>query len=138
HGSPIPPSVSIELAPEGVQPKADGKPYQLGNEVFVDFIVRNKSDRPLKINVIDREYGNQPQLFKNGVLIPYREDLAEIIKSKEENLRLVGIVNDFFLDPKVGTWPDGLDLTKWYGKLSPGSYRLVIRHRFEVDGPWSA
>jgi hypothetical protein len=133
----ISPGVIIELTPEGAQPKADGKPYQLGNEVLVNFLVRNKSDQPLKINVIDREYGNQPHLFKNGVLIPYREDLAAIIKSKEENPRLVAIVNDFYLDPKVGTWPDGLDLTKWYGKLSPGSYRLVIRHRFEIDGPWS-
>jgi len=136
-GSPIPPGVTIELTLEGVQPKADGKPYQLGNEVFVNFLVRNKSDQPLKINVIDREYGNQPHLFKNGVLIPYREDLAATINLKEENPRLVAIVNNFFLDPKVGTWPDGLDLTKWYGKLSPGSYRLVIRHRFEIDGPWS-
>lgn len=136
-GSPIPPGVTIELSPEGVQPKTDGKPYQLGSEVVVTLLVRNKSDQSLKINVIDREYGNRPQLFKNGTLVPYLEDVNALIKAKEENPRLVSVVNDFFLDPQTGAWPDGIDLKKWYGPLSPGSYRLVIRHRFEIDGPWS-
>jgi hypothetical protein len=136
-GSPIPPGVTIELTPEGVQPKADGKPYQLGNEVFVTFLVRNKSDQPLKINVIDRDYSNRPELFKDGKLVPYLEQADALIKAKEENPRLVE-ENDFFLDPRTGAWPDGIDLKKWYGPLSPGSYRLVIRHRFEIDGPWSA
>lgn len=99
--------------------------------------MRNKSDQPLKINVIDREYGNRPQLLKNGVLVPYLEHAVALIKSKEENPRLVEIVNDFFLDPQVGTWVQGLDLKKWYGPLSPGFYRLVVQHRFEIDGPWT-
>ena len=137
-GSPIPPGVTIELAPEGVQPKTDGKPCQLGSEVVVTLFVRNKSDQPLKINVIDREYGNRLQLFKNRTLVPYLPEAAALVKSKEENPRLVEIVNDFFLDPQIGTWPQGLDLKKWYGQLSPGSYRLIIQHRFEMDGPWSA
>ena len=135
-GSPIPAGVTIELTPEGVPPWTDGKPYQLGSEVAVTFLVRNKSDQPLKINVIDRDYSNRPELFKDGILVPYLEHAVARIKSKEENPHLVE-ENAFFLDPQVGTWPDGLDLTKWYGKLSPGSYRLIIRHRFEIDGPWS-
>jgi hypothetical protein len=137
-GSPIPAGVTIELTPEGVPPRTDAKPYQLGSEVVITLLVRNKSDQPLRINVIDREYGNRPLLFKNGTLVPYLEDATALIKSKEENPRLVSVVNDFFLDPQVGTWPDGFDLKKWYGQLSPGSYRLVIRHRFEIDGPWTA
>lgn len=137
-GSPIPTGVTIELTPEGVQPKTDGRPYQLGSEVVVTLLVRNESDQPLRINVIDREYGNQLELFKNGILVPYLPDAAALVKSKEENPRLVEVVNDFFLDPQIGTWPQGLDLKKWYGPLSPGSYRLIVRHRFEMDGPWTA
>jgi hypothetical protein len=136
-GSPIPAGVSIEVAPEGFEAPKDGRPYRLGSEVIVVLFVRNNSDQPLKINVIDREYGNRPQLFKDGVLIPYRDDAAELMKSKEENPRLVEIVNDFFLDPKIGTWSQGLSLKNWYGPLSPGSYRLIMRHRFEMDGPWT-
>jgi hypothetical protein len=137
-GSPIPEGVFMKLTPEGAEPKTDGKPYQLGSEVIVTLLVRNKSDRPLKVNVIDREYGNQLQLFKNGTLVPYLPEAAALSKSKEETPRLVEVVNDFFLDPKVGTWPQRLDLKKWYGPLSPGSYRLLVRHRFEIDGPWTA
>jgi len=136
-GSPVPSGVIIELAPEGVQPRMDGKPYQLGSEVFITFLVRNKSDQSLKINVIDRDYSNRPELLKDGKLVPYLEQADTLIKSKEENPRLVQVVNDFFLDAHTGTWPDGIDLRRWYGALSPGSYRLVLRRRFEVDGPWS-
>src|SRR5258708_2981182 len=134
----FPAGVTIEMVPEGVEPKTDEKPYPLGSEVQVTLFVANNSDQPLKVNVIDREYGNRPQLFKGGALVPYREDAAELIRSKEENPRLVEIVNDFFLDPKIGTWSQGLSLKNWYGPLPQGSYRLIIRHRFEMDGPWTA
>lgn len=30
-----------------------------------------------------------------------------------------------------------LNLTKWYGRLSAGHYRLRSQHRFEVDGEWT-
>lgn len=135
--TPIPAGVSIELTPEGLQPKKDGT-YEATSKVVVVIFVVNKSDQTLKLNVIDREYGNRPQLFRDGVLVPYREEVAQRIRAKEENPRLVEIVNDLFVEPKTRSWFQGISLEDWYGPLPPGSYRLTDRQRFEIDGSWTA
>jgi hypothetical protein len=134
--SPIPAGVSIELAPDLSQTKKNGI-YEPTDDVIVAILVVNNSNQSLKLNVIDHEYGNRLQLFKDGKPVPYRQEVAEHIKAKEENPRLVEIVNDIFLNPKTGRWPQGISLKKWYGPLAPGSYRLTDRHRFEIDGPWT-
>lgn len=135
--TPIAEGVSIELAPDGSHPKKDGV-YQLASEVVVTILVVNDSEQPLKLNVIDREYGNRLQLFKDGVLVPYRDEVIKRIAEKEENPRRVEIINDLLLDPKSKSWSQGISLKDWYGPLPPGSYRLTNRHRFEIDGPWTA
>jgi hypothetical protein len=45
---------------------------------------------------------------------------------------------DFFLDPKTSSGLQQIYLKDWYGPLAPGSYRLIDRRRFEIDGPWTA
>ena len=136
--SPIPQGVSIELTPDLSQAKKNGI-YQLSDDVIAVITVVNNSDESLKFNVIDREYGNRPHLFRDGKLVSYREEVSRRIAAKEENPRLVEIINDLFLDPKSrSSWSQGISLKDWYGPLSPGSYRLTNRHRFEIDGPWTA
>ena len=71
-------------------------------------------------------------------MLPYREDVTQRINDKEESPRKVEIVNDIFLDPKSRSWSQGISLKNWYGQLAPGSYRLTNRHRFGIDGPWTA
>ena len=137
-GAPIPTGVKIEMVPEGVEPKTDGKTYRLGTDVYIRGFVVNNSDQPVKVSVVDRYYGNRPQLFKDGVLIPYREETAKLISSKDENPRLVDVANDFFLDSGTRSGLLYVKLKEWYDPLSPGSYRLVNRQRFEIDGPWTA
>jgi hypothetical protein len=44
----------------------------------------------------------------------------------------------FFIEPKTTSQLEGLRLKNWYGPLAPGSYRLINRRRFEIDGPWTA
>jgi hypothetical protein len=138
-GGPIPPGVTIELVPEGSDlKKKDGDPYQLGREDYNRIFIRNHSHQSLKVNVIDRYYGNRPQLFKDGVLIPYRQETESLIKSKEENPRLVELANDFLIDPGPRSSWTYIKLSEWYGPLKPGTYRLINRGRFEIDGPWTA
>jgi hypothetical protein len=135
--TPIADGVSIELTPEGLQPRKDGTYHATGDVVIVISVVNN-SEQPLKLNVIDREYSNRLQLFRDGLLIPYREEVTKRIAEKEQNPRLAEIINDLLLDPKSKSWSQGISLKDWYGPLSPGSYSLTVRHRFEIDGPWTA
>ncbi len=135
---PIPAGVTIRIVPAGLEPKTDGKPYRLGSEVHVTVFVLNNSDQPVKMSVVDLYYGNRPQLFKDGALIPYREETTNLISSKDENPRFVDVANDFFLDPGTRSGLQELDLKDWYGPLKPGLYRLTNRRRFEIDGPWTA
>jgi hypothetical protein len=134
--SPIPAGLSFELAPEGAAAKKNGI-YQVAPEVAVIVQVVNNSNQTFNFNVIDRVYGNRPQLFRDGKLIPYRDEMKQRLDAKETNPLLVEIVNDIILEP-TQTWPTAIILKDWYGQLPPGSYKLINRCRFEIDGPWSA
>src|SRR5260370_41821529 len=109
----MPAGVKIEMVPEDVEPKTDGKLYRLGTDVYIRGFVVNNSDHPVKVSVVDRYYGNRPQLFKDGVLIPYREETAKLISSKDENPRLVDVANDFFLDPGTRSGLLYVKLKEW-------------------------
>ena len=104
----------------------------------VTVFVVNDSNRRIKVDVIDSYYGNRLQLFKDGTLVPYREETAKLIHSKVKNPRLVELASDLFLDPNAISGLQGLNLKDWYGPLQPGSYRLIDRRRFEIDWPWTA
>lgn len=136
----IPETVRIKLAPGGLQPQIDGKPYRLGNEVKVTVFVVNDSNLRLKVNVIDSYYGNRLQLFKDGILVPYREETARLIDTKDKNPRTVDFASasGLFVDSKTTSGLQEINLKDWYGPLQPGSYRLIDRRRFEIDGPWTA
>lgn len=136
--SPLAPGVTIELKPDDPQTSADGRTVRFEGEVALAVVIVNNSDQPLKVSVIDLLYGNHPQLFKGGVLIPYRPETETLLKSKEENPSRVEIVNDIFLDPGTRSVLHGISLKDWYGSLKPGKYRLTNRRRFEIDGPWTS
>ncbi len=116
----IPEGLKVRLIPEGLKPQPEGKPYHLKDEVHIDVLLANDSDRRVSVSVIDSYYGHRLQLFKDGKLVPYRDDITKLIEAKESTPRLVDVVSEFFIDPKV-TRPEGLRLRDWYGLLEPGS-----------------
>lgn len=134
--APIPNGLKVRLVPEGSKPRTEGQTYRVGSEVDVDVLLINDSDKPVRVSVIDPYYGHRLQLFKDGKLMPYREETAKLIESKDATPRFVEVVSDFFIDPKT-TRPEGVSLKSWYGALAPGLYRLIDRRRFEIDGPWT-
>lgn len=135
--APIPDTVTIKLVPSAFQEQPEQKLYRLGSEVEVTVRVVNNSDQQIKIEVIDLYYGNRLQLFKDGILIPYREEAAKLIDSKDGSPRLVHVSSNLFLDPHTASGLQNLNLKDWYGPLAPGLYRLIDRRRFEIDGPWT-
>ena len=134
----IPETVTVRLAPSGLQPSLETERHHLTSDVRVTVFVANNSDRRVRVNVVDLYYGDRLQLFKDNVLVPYREETAKLIRSKDETAQPIDTATaDFFLDPKTTSGLRELRLSDWYGPLTPGSYRLTNRCRFEVDGPWT-
>lgn len=136
--APIPDGVTVEMVPDGAEPRTDGKLFRLGIDDSIAIVVRNTTGQPLKVNVVDLYYGNRPQLFKDDVLIPYRQETERLIRSKDENPRFVELGHDLYVDPGTRAALQGLTLKQWYGTLKPGRYRLINRRRFDIDGPWTA
>jgi hypothetical protein len=97
----------------------------------------NDSNRRLKVDVIDSYYGNRFQLFKDGVLIPYSEETAKVIDFKEKDPQSVDVASERFVDPGTTSGLQGINLKSWFGALPPGSYRLIDRYRFEIEGHWT-
>jgi hypothetical protein len=64
----------------------------VNSDLIITVYVVNNSDERVKVDVIDNYYGNRFQLFKDGVLIPYREETKKLIQSKDENPPLVETV----------------------------------------------
>jgi hypothetical protein len=134
----IPNSVTIKLVPSDFQNEPEKKLYRLGSGAYVTVIVENNSAQRIKVEVIDLYYGNRPQLFKDGMLVPYREETARLIQSKDESSSRVEVSSNLFLDPHTSSGLQNLALKDWYGPLTPGAYRLINRRRLEIDGPWTA
>ena len=134
----IPEKVTVRLAPSGLQPSLDTERYRLESDVRVTVFVVNNSDRRVRVNVVDLYYGDRLELFKDNVLVPYRDETAKLIRSKDEIAQPIDTATaDFFLDPNTTSGLRELRLSDWYGPLTPGVYRLLNRCRFEVDGPWT-
>lgn len=134
----IPDDVTVRLMPAGLDLIDDEKKvYQLKDDMWVTIYVENRSKQRLKWNVVDPYFAYRIQLFKGDVLIPYREEITSIIRSQDENVKPVQIERDRFIEPEATQALQNMQLYDWYGPLAPGIYRVIIRRRFELGGPWT-
>src|SRR5215212_7441799 len=134
----IPDGVTARLVPVSLEPINDErKVYQLKDDMWVTIFIENRSKQRLRSNVIDPHYTNRLELFKGDVLIPYPEEITNIIRLQDENLTRIHVESDFFIDPETTHGWGNIPLYDWYGPLLPGVYRVSIRHRFEIGGPWT-
>lgn len=135
--APLPDSLSIEMMSGGLDEKAV-RPFRLGDPVIVRVVAVNNSDQRIKVEVADSHYGVRPQLFREGKLLPYGREAEKAYRMKEEHATAVGQASNLFLEPNTTTRLGEFSLNTWYDPLPTGSYRLVIRRRFEIDGPWTS
>jgi len=131
-------ALKIEMKPAGLGGKRGEEPYKVDSKGYMRVIARNDTDRRVRVIVVDTYYQNRPELFKDGRLVSYREEVKKLIRSKDIDREFIRPGSVIFLEPYSSTDLEELDLSRWYGPLQPGSYRLINRHRFEVDGPWTA
>ena len=114
------------------------KLLQLHSDEYFNITVVNNSDKAVRWNVFNYNYRNQLQLFKEDNLIPYRKEMAELLRAKDEKPDRVETGPDLFMEPNTTCCSMGTRLSDWFGPLAPGKYRLTVRHRFEINGPWTA
>jgi hypothetical protein len=129
-------AVKIKMVPGGFQGKAV-EPYQVRSKGYMRVVVTNDSDERSRVTVVDTYYQNRPQLFRDGRLLAYREEIRKLVRSKDLYPEFVRVGSVVFLEPHTSRDLEELTLSDWYGPLEPGSYRLINRHRFETGGPWS-
>ena len=135
--TPIPAGIRIALVPSDLLAEPKQKLYRLSGELHVTVLAINNSKQEFPAPVIDVYYGNRPELFKDGVLLPYQDEIAKLLKAKEDDTRSVEVNLDGYLQPDSRAGLQYLHLTEWYGQLSPGHYRPINRHRFEIGGAWT-
>jgi len=71
-------------------------------------------------------------------MLPYQDEIKRLLTAMKNDFRAVNVSAERVLAPDSREALTTLNLTKWYGRLSAGHYRLVNQHRFELDGPWTA
>ncbi|HSS20086.1 MAG TPA: hypothetical protein VLL54_08425 [Pyrinomonadaceae bacterium] len=130
-------SIAVDIVPEQFQNKPKQDLYQLTDDLFVAVVLVNNSNREIRFPVIDTYYANRLQLFKDGVPLPYTDEITKLLRSKDENPASVEERSDRVLPPGEKTTVTNLDLRNWFGNLRPGLYKLTNRQRFEIDGPWT-
>jgi hypothetical protein len=122
-----------DLPESGVAAEKPDAPFKAGEPIVFRLLIKNISPEGKAILTAGTYKHNRPRLFLDGELLPYRGDVAELVRSE-----------DSFYYPKSKFAPLGpqatqaeiIDLGAWYGPLKPGSYKLVVRHRFIWGGRW--
>lgn len=130
-------AVKIKLVPPDILVLSKGKPYKFTDRVRVRIVVTNHSNAAIRALLQDTYYQNRPKLYKDHHLVPYRQEIAKLVVSKDTDPQFVRVGSTVVLEPTTTTDLEELNLSDWYDPLKPGSYRLINRHRFALDGPWS-
>ena len=130
--------ISMDIPQKELLGKPDERPYRVAKAPYVKVLISNNSDQPVKVRVVDPYYQNRPRLFKNGVLVPYRPNIAELTKKKDADPQFVRFGRFLSVSAYSSIDLPEVDLNDWYGTLEPGSYRLLNRYRLDINGPWTA
>ncbi len=140
-----PGAVKVELTTLPVLPSDGTEPLESresGSPISFQVLMTNTSAEKLLAVVYDPYYQSSPRLIRNGKVIPYRKEIAELVKQREEkqrerNLRFYRLYFYRVLEPGKPTAVNNLDLRDWYDPLVPGQYQLTTRYRFEGGAEWT-
>jgi hypothetical protein len=109
--------------------------YKARRAIKMKLLMTNTSSESIFIAVNNSYYPYNLQLFRNGKLVPYRKDLAEVADKPP-----AGIYGNLSvkLEPGKTVMAEMIYLDKWYEPLEPGHYQLDLKRRFQLDGGWTA
>lgn len=107
--------------------------YKSRSEIELKLLMTNISSEPINITVNNSYYPYNLQLYRNGELVPYREDVAKIADKPSASVSSIRVT----LAPGKIEETEVIYLSKWYKPLEPGHYQLDIKRRFVLDGGWT-
>jgi hypothetical protein len=107
--------------------------YRTHAEIELKLLMTNTSSEAINITVSDSYYPYNLQLYRNGELVPYREDVAGIVDKPPVRVSSMIVT----LEPGKIETAEVIYLSKWYKPLEPGHYQLVVKRRFVLDGGWT-
>lgn len=110
--------------------------YAFGDDVRLKVTMENQSDQPANVAVIDTYYQNRPKLLRNGKIVGYEPKVTQLVNAKDVDTVITRLAF-VSIDPYSSGKLPSLNLSEWYGKLEPGSYRLTNKYRISFDGPWT-
>ncbi len=130
--------ITLEIPARELLSKPGEKPYRVSDKPYIKVIAKNESDQGIRAKVVDPYYQNRPRLFRNGQLVAYRKEIAELIRAKDSDPQFMNMRRALYLEPYSSAALPELDLNDWYGPLEPGSYRLINPYRPQIYGRWTA
>jgi hypothetical protein len=113
--------------------------FTVGEPISIVVFMMNKGAEITSVAIADPYYQNRPKLMKDGKAIPYRKEVVEVLKWKENEVCGAGRIVGAQLKPNEKTEVDFLLVNEgprvtgniiWYDTLEPGKYELSIRRRF--------
>jgi hypothetical protein len=107
--------------------------YTAHGKITLQLLMTNKSLEPINIATNNSYYPYNLQLFRDGQLVPYRKDVAEIVDKPPAFVSSIRVK----LEPGKTEMVDMIYLSMWYRPLEPGHYQLDIKRRFQLDGVWT-
>ena len=114
----------------GEGPEKVAERYKAGAKIYFRLLITNASNEPMVIPIGDRYY-YRLQLLRDGDLIPYRKDVAELVQARDKDL---GSIRTRPADLEANqTFADNIELSDWYEPLQPGHYQLTVQRRFMCE-----
>ena len=133
--------IMLEFAPLRKQVSADvyekdSGPFKPASTIRFNLMGTNTSFIELWVRHWDTYAQNKPRLFRDNQEVPYREDIAELIKERHTKHTESFSVRRIKLNPNEPRLLQTLILSEWYAPLGPGHYELSTERRFMQGGKW--
>ncbi|HJU54889.1 MAG TPA: hypothetical protein VJ715_09965, partial [Pyrinomonadaceae bacterium] len=114
--------------------EAPNAPYRVGAHIFFRLLITNTTSEKVSFSDADLFYYDRPLLLRDGELIPYRDDVVELLKSREDYPNEHSVRGPTV--PPHKTHTEIIEMKRWYGPLQPGRYLLTVKRRFIWGGEW--
>lgn len=107
--------------------------YKAQDKIKMKLLMTNISSESVTFTISNSYFPYNLQLFRDGQLVPYREDVAKITDNPPTSISSILVK----LEPGKKEMVDLIALDRWYKPLEPGHYLLDIKRRFALDGGWT-
>jgi hypothetical protein len=130
--------IKLEVEPvsncEDEESKKIADCYKARSKIVLNLLMTNTSSESITFSISSPYWPNNPQLFRDGELVPYRKDVGPIVGQPPTFLyRKISVE----LEPGKTKVGDTISLDQWYEPLEPDHYQLDIKYRFLPDGGWT-